>query len=134
MAYLLIVDDDADFADAVATVCRAMGHEARVVQQPAETLTRVAERRPDAVILDVMFPEDPAAGFQVARDLRKVAPDLPILMLTAVNQQFPLGFSHRDIDPKWLPVTDFVEKPVDFDLLRERLGRLLAGPRGEEQP
>lgn len=134
MAYLLIVDDDADFADSVATVCRALGHEAKVVLKPTEALPSVAERRPDAVILDVMFPEDPAAGFQVARDLRKRVPDLPILMLTAVNQQFPLGFSHRDIDPKWLPVTDFVEKPVDFELLRERIARLLAGPRGEEQP
>lgn len=55
-------------------------------------------------------------------------------MLTALNQQFPLGLSHRDIDPNWLPVTDFVEKPVDFELLRERIARLLAGPRGEEQP
>ncbi len=127
MAYLLIVDDDADFAESVATVCRAMGHETQIVPKPGEALARVAERRPDAVILDVMFPEDPAAGFQVARDLRKREPHLPILMLTAVNQQFPLGFSHRDIDPKWLPVTDFVEKPVDFEALRDRIARLLTG-------
>ncbi len=134
MAYLLIVDDDADFANAVATVCRAMGHETQIVSTPGETLPRVAERQPDAVILDVMFPEDPAAGFQVARELRRQAPDLPILMLTAVNQQFPLGFSNRDIDPKWLPVTDFVEKPVDFGVLQTRIERLLAGTRGEAAP
>ena len=48
-------------------------------------------------------------------------------MLTAVNQQFPLGFSNKDIDPNWLPVTDFVEKPVDFDLLRQKITRLLSG-------
>ncbi len=134
MAYLLIVDDDADFANSVATVCRAMGHEARIVNAAGEALPQVAARRPDAVILDVMFPEDPAAGFQVARELRRQAPDLPILMLTAVNQQFPLGFSTRDIDPKWLPVTDFVEKPVDFGVLQTRLERLLAGTRGEAAP
>ena len=74
-----------------------------------------------------MFPEDPGAGFQLARELRRHHPDLPILMLTAVNQQFPLGFSTRDIDRKWLPVTDFVEKPVDFAVLREKLTRLVGG-------
>jgi hypothetical protein len=31
-------------------------------------------------------------------------------------------------------VTDFVEKPVDFAVLRERIARLLADPRGEAQP
>lgn len=134
MAYLLIVDDDPDFAAAVATVCQAMGHEARIVNAAGEALPQVRARRPDAVLLDVMFPEDPAAGFQVARELRRLAPELPILMLTAVNQQFPLGFSTRDIDPQWLPVTDFVEKPVDFGVLRARLERLLAGTRGEAAP
>ena len=45
-------------------------------------------------------------------------------MLTAVNQQFPLGFSNKDIDPTWLPVTDFVEKPVDFDALCQKVKAL----------
>lgn len=128
MAYLLIVDDDPEFASAVATVCEAMGHEVQVLHTPGETLAQVEARRPDGVILDVMFPEDPGAGFQLARELRRRIASLPILMLTAVNQQFPLGFSTKDIDSKWLPVTDFVEKPVDFALLRERIARLLAGP------
>jgi hypothetical protein len=47
-------------------------------------------------------------------------------MLTAVNQQFPLGFSDKDIDPKWLPVIDFLEKPVDFAVLREKINGLFA--------
>lgn len=125
MAYLMIIDDDPEFAAAVATVCEAMGHEVQVLHSPAQALARVGERRPDAAILDVMFPEDPGAGFQLAREFRRLHPTLPILMLTAVNQQFPLGFSTKDIDRKWLPVTDFVEKPVDFAVLREKIARLL---------
>ena len=46
-------------------------------------------------------------------------------MLTAINQQFPLGFSGQDIDPKWLPVTEFLEKPVDFRLLCDKLQAML---------
>lgn len=125
MAYLMIVDDDPEFASAVATVCEAMGHEVRTFPSTSSALEEVARRVPDGIILDVMFPEDPSAGFQLARELRRRRAALPILMLTAVNQQFPLGFSTRDIDQKWLPVTDFVEKPVDFALLREKLTRLV---------
>jgi DNA-binding response OmpR family regulator len=127
MAYLLIVDDDQDFAEAVATVCRAEGHEVAVVHATDHALASIQQRRPDAIVLDVMFPENPSAGFQLARDLRRQFGELPILMLTAVNQQFPLGFSSRDIDPTWLPVTDFLEKPVDFAVLREKLKRLVGG-------
>ena len=126
MAYLLIIDDDEEFADAVATVCRGDGHEVDVENEFQRAEARVQQRVPDAVVLDVMFPENPSGGFEVARILRKKWPELPILMLTAVNQQFPLGFSSRDIDPNWLPVTTFVEKPVDFQVLRAKIHDLLS--------
>jgi CheY-like chemotaxis protein len=128
MAYLLIVDDDAEFAETVGTVCESEGHEVRILHAASEAVPAVRERKPDAVVLDVMFPEDPSAGFQVARDLRQLHQDLPILMLTAVNEKFPLGFSNKDIDSSWLPVTEFVEKPVDLAVLKEKLAKLLDSP------
>jgi hypothetical protein len=42
-----------------------------------------------------------------------------------VNSKFPTGFSARDIDADWLPVTDFVEKPVDLDVLVNKVSALL---------
>ena len=126
MAFLLIVDDDVEFADAVATVCRAEGHEVVVENDTASAQTRFDQRLPDAVILDVMFPENPSGGFEFARKIRKKWGDVPVLMLTAVNQQFPLGFSNKDIDATWLPVADFIEKPVDFDLLKSKINDLLS--------
>ena len=127
MAYLLIVDDDPDFASSVATVCQAEGHEVVTVHTPADALASVTQRRPDGILLDVMFPEDPTAGFQTAREVRRRFGEIPILLLTAVNQGFPLGFSHKDYDVNWLPIADFVEKPVDFAVLREKISRLLSG-------
>ncbi len=132
MAYVLIVDDDQDFADAVSTVCRSAGHEVAVLNTTKGALECVQQRCPDAMVLDVMFPENPIAGFELARDLRRQFGQLPILMLTAVNQQFPLGFSNRDINPTWLPVTHFLEKPVSLDVLREQIDRLVAKPVAEK--
>ncbi len=88
----------------------------------------VRESPPDLLILDVMFPQDSTAGFEAARRIKGLGEhleDMPILMLTAINQQFPLGFGSRDLDDHWLPVSDFVEKPVDFSVLKEKIARLL---------
>ena len=50
-----------------------------------------------------------------------------MLMLTAVNATFPLGFSTRDIDDTWMPVADFLEKPVDLDVLVSKVDVLVGG-------
>ena len=126
MAYLLVVDDDPDFASSVATVCQSLGHEVLTVHTTQQALAQIAQRRPDGILLDVIFPEDPSAGFQLAREICRRYGKIPILMLTAVNQQFPLGFSDKDIDDKWLPVTDFLEKPIDFAVLKEKITALFA--------
>ena len=125
MAYILMIDDDEDFAQAVATVLVSSGHEVELELDANQAVSRIEKRRPDVLILDVMFPENPTAGFEVARTLRRKFDPIPTLMLTAVNQQFPLGFSNKDIDPVWLPVTDLVEKPVDLQVLEAKLAQLL---------
>lgn len=128
MPYVMIVDDDEDFAGAVGDELRDAGHEVQIELDPPQALQKMADRTPDLIILDVMFPEDDSAGFSLARQLRQVGgglQDVPVLMLTAVNARFPFGFSSRDIDDAWLPVSDFLEKPVDFGLLREKVKALL---------
>ena len=128
MAYLLIIDDDEDFASATATVLKNAGHEVSFKLDPQSGLESMEKRCPDLAILDVMFPEDGSAGFQLARTIRKNSEkfnDIPLLMLTAINTKFPMGFSPNDIDDAWLPVTAFLEKPVDLDVLQAKVASLL---------
>jgi len=125
MALVLIVDDDEDFATAAATVLRDEGHKVSIELDPRSGFKSIETRRPDLVILDVMFPEDHTAGFDLARKITRRFKEIPILMLTAVNQVSPLGFSRRDIDEVWLPITDFVEKPVDLEVLSRKVSDLL---------
>jgi len=129
MAYLLIIDDDEDFASATATVLSSSGHEIHYELSLDAARASLKERKPDLVILDVMFPEDSSAGFKMAMEMHgesSEVKDVPILMLTGVNAKFPLGFSEKDIDSDWLPVADFVEKPIDFDVLSKKVSELLA--------
>ncbi len=128
MTQILVVDDDEDFAGAIRMVLQSRGFDVPMEHDPDRALERIAQRQPDAVILDVMFPENPVAGVELARTLRDQFPKLPILMLTAISQQMPLAFSSRDNDPKLLPVTEFLEKPVDFSVMCDKLDRLLQRP------
>jgi DNA-binding response OmpR family regulator len=128
MPYLLIVDDDEDFASTIATVLRKEGHDVHIELDIESAVKSMESKPPDLAILDVMFPEDASAGFELARSMRHESGKLktiPILMLTAINTKFPLGFGPKDIDDSWMPVTEFLEKPVDFDVLREKVAKLL---------
>ena len=128
MAYLLIVDDDEDFANAAAKFLGTAGHEVDIVLDTASAVRSMEQKRPDLLILDVMFPENAAAGFELARAIKDREEDfkgMPILILTAVNVKYPLGFGSHDIDDVWMPVTDFLEKPADFEVLRSKVAALL---------
>ena len=128
MANLLIVDDDEDFSGAFRVMLQSRGYDVAMERDPKGILQRLDQLLPDALILDIMFPEDPYAGFKLAREIRRQFPDLPILILTSVRQHFSLDDGDRDHDPDRLPVTDFLDKPVDFQEFCLKLDRLLKRP------
>ena len=127
MAYVMIVDDDEAFATAAAIVLSAEGHEVAAQSETAAAMEAMQTRRPDLVILDVMFPEDNFAGFELARAMCKNR-DLsrtPILMLTGVNEKLGMRLSGLDADNSFLPVSDFLQKPVNLDELAGKAKSLL---------
>jgi CheY-like chemotaxis protein len=128
MAYIMIVDDDQDFAETIAIVIRNEGHDVQIKFDTESAFQSMQNKAPDLVVLDVMFPEDSSGGFELARIMRhenETLKMIPILMLTAINAMFPLGFGPNDIDSEWMPVTGFLEKPVDFDVLMNKVSKLL---------
>jgi OmpR family response regulator RpaB len=80
MPRILLIDDDAQLGEPLATYFRRFDLELVQATRPSEGLARLHEGGFDAVILDVMLPEQD--GFSVCRAIRSTS-DIPVVMLTA---------------------------------------------------
>lgn len=124
---ILIIDDDLDITEAMRTVLENRGHEVRNALDGDEARERLRETRPDLIILDVMM-RTSQEGFELSRELKHNAEyqKIPILMLTAVKQKTGLDFKPAAGDDAWLPVDEFLDKPVRPDVLLAKVDDLLS--------
>jgi DNA-binding response OmpR family regulator len=79
-ARVLVVEDDADIAQALQRSLRLEGYEVKIAVDGQAALDTAGSYVPDLVILDLGLPK--IDGIEVARRLR-AGDDVPILMLTA---------------------------------------------------
>jgi len=128
MAKIMVIDDDVEHADDLSAMLKTADHAVATHDRIEGAIERLIEEKPDVLVLDVMFPEDASGGMSLAISIRKQEElkALPIIMLTGVNQEFPLDLSEKDIDPEWMPVQEFIEKPVDLRVLLKMVDRLLS--------
>ena len=85
VARVLVVDDDPTVGEVVVAYFERAGFETEHAQDGPSALAAALERRPDAVVLDLMLPG--IDGLEVCRRLRSEQPDLPVLMLTARGEE-----------------------------------------------
>ncbi|HSR33553.1 MAG TPA: response regulator [Anaerolineae bacterium] len=128
---ILIIDDDPDLVEVIRLTLEASDYQVFSAASGAEGLEKIKEIHPDLIVLDVMM-DYTTEGFQVSLALRspdqesEYAPyrDIPILMLTAIHSTTPLRFGPEE---DYLPVDDFVEKPLEPGDLVRKVEELLKG-------
>lgn len=126
---ILIVDDDPDMVESMKLTLEAYGYETFEAFNGREGLAKVKEINPDLIILDVMMDGD-TEGFHVSYKLRTPDPEYaayaktPILMLTAIGKVKRMSFS-PETDGEYLPVDDFVEKPISPHVLAQKVKKLI---------
>jgi len=106
-AKILIIDDDSDILETTGSILAHEGfeiHTADSVERGIELTDKIA---PDIILLDIMFPENKTRGFEAARELKVRHPQLPIIVLTAINREYAFDFSQEDIKAE-----EFLNKPV----------------------
>jgi len=122
---VLLVDDEADFVEINKAALENKGYQVVVAYDGKEALSKALEEKPDVIILDVMMTTK-TEGFDVSRELRrhKEMRDVPIIMLTAIRERMDIKWKIQP-DEEWLPVTEFLEKPVAPEKLTEKVEEML---------
>ncbi len=116
---IFIVDDDVDVIESMEIPLTANGFKVISTTEPGKVLEIMGKERPDLVFLDVIFPGNSTAGFELCREIKSHEnfKNTPIIILSAINQQFNMAFSSQIKTYDWLPAELFLEKPLDVELL-----------------
>ena len=115
MSQILIAEDDPAIREGLEAALQSDGHETRTAANGVEALARIAERRPDLLLLDVMMPKK--SGWDVCAEARRADPSLPIVFLTAKTEE---GDKVMGLG---LGADDYIVKPFG---VRELLARVRA--------
>jgi len=122
---IMIIDDDIDLVEAMRITLETDNYEVIDAQEGQKGLEIMKKEKPDLLILDVMM-GTLDEGFHIAYQIRndEAIKDIPILMITAVGAQTGFEFDmQRDED--FLPVNEFIEKPVNPQVLLDTVKRNL---------
>jgi len=124
---ILVVEDEIPLLTLLRYNLEKQGFRVEEAADGQEALVRVAESRPDLVLLDWMLPA--LSGLEVCRQLRRrpATRDLPIIMVTARTEQQD---TVRALDTG---ADDYISKPFAMDGLLARIRALLRRSRGPEQ-
>jgi DNA-binding response OmpR family regulator len=124
---LLIVDDDPDFAGAISQILETAGYQTDITHNPKEGWKALKSTKYDLLLLDIMMGRG-AEGVMMARKIRKDESlrEMPVLIITGLREQIAFLFPGQAIHPGFVPVDELVEKPVEPDLLLDRVQALIA--------
>ena len=110
---LLLVDDEEDFVRALADRLSLRDLAGHTASSGEQALQYVGEEEPDVMLLDLKMPG--IDGMEVLRRVRKAHPRVQVIIHTGHSNDF-------DEAEAWsLGVFDYLKKPVDIDLLVERI-------------
>lgn len=114
---ILFVEDEADLSLIVADTLRGQGYDVFTAADGREGLARFKADGADIVVADVMMPL--MDGFTMAREIRKLSPEVPLLFLTAKStlEDVEKGFE--------IGADDYLKKPFELRELIVRIKALL---------
>jgi DNA-binding response OmpR family regulator len=126
-AKILVVDDDPDIIDALDVLLQGEGYEVITAGDGEEGLLRIKEESPDLIILDLLMPK--LDGYGVCKTLQDPRwsrwKDIPIIVLTSVREDVSQRRYELETGMR-MNVEDYVEKPIDPDVVLDRVTKILA--------
>ena len=114
---VLLAEDDENLGTLLNTFLKNKGYQVDLARNGKNALEKFNERNYDFLILDVMMPE--IDGFTVAREIREIDKNIPILFLTAksMKEDKLKGFE--------IGADDYLTKPFSMEELVARIEAIL---------
>jgi len=122
---ILIIDDDPLVRLLARQAAEALGFEAEEAVDGREGLAMIDSKRPDLVLLDVDMPV--LNGFQTCAAIRERGHEIPVLIATGLTDSETIDRAFE------VGATDFINKPLDWHVLRHRIRFLLKASRAFEE-
>jgi len=122
---ILAVDDEAPVLELITTVLSEQDVEVLTSTDPEEGLELVRRRRPAIVLLDLMMPK--MSGMELLERILNVAPDTEVVLMTAHYS------TESAVEAIKNGACDYLNKPVPVEVLRQRIGKLVADARQRQQ-
>ena len=122
MTRILVADDSETILLLLRTRLEMEGYEVTTVTDGEEAMEKLGgagpDAEPDVILLDAMMPRK--SGLDVLRELRDAGTRIPILIVSAHQEQEAIG------DAGGQGADGYVSKPIDFDELLGRIRDLIA--------
>ncbi len=127
-ARILFVDDEQDICDFGEAVLSRLGHEVLTFQDGMQALSRLREApdEVDLVITDLTMPH--LTGLQLASEITSLRPDLPVILITGVNDKPDWKLGPHQI------VSAVLHKPFNQAALCDTVERLLRAAGAANEP
>lgn len=123
-ARIFTVDDNPIVTGVLALKLESLGHSVRVFAGAAELLAALRRDRADLLLLDVEMPGLSGLDLLAFIKTEGLMPDVPVLMLTGVDDPDFVARAHR------AGASGYLTKPFDLDKLCAKLDEVL----GEQPP
>ena len=122
MKTVLVVDDDPDARDYLATVLEDDGLAVSTAKDGTEAIAVLEESTPDLVSLDITMPEK--SGVAVYRSIKEDDrfKNIPVIITTGVSDDFKAFISNRRQVP---PPEGYINKPVDAEQFVKTVRKLI---------
>jgi DNA-binding response OmpR family regulator len=118
---VLLVDDEPQVREIVATYLERDGFEVRTAPDGEAALTAIKAQRPDAMVLDLMLPK--INGLAVLQSLREGGDDVPVIVLSAKGKE------HERVAGLELGADDYLAKPASPREIAARVRAVLRRAR-----
>lgn len=125
---IAIVEDEAAIRENYAAAFRREGYSVDTYEARRPAMDAFAARLPDLVLIDVNLKDEVEGGFELCRDLRSSAPELPIIFLTARDSEFDAVSGLR------LGADDYLTKDISIPHLMARVAALFRRLEAMQQP